>query len=109
MYDTMKTVNLYDLSQTIASELLGETIYPWEALPKIGEFIRVLASYQRRSTYSRGRISGSRRMQMLLPQRRFMDRRLLARVLRSVTALLFAATLLWVRVLWWEILLSLRM
>ena len=51
MYDTMKTVNLYDLSQTIASELLGETIYPWEALPKIGEFIRVLGSQLSKEEY----------------------------------------------------------
>ena len=33
------TKNLYDLSHTKANELLKDCIYPWEALPKIGEFI----------------------------------------------------------------------
>ncbi len=46
--------NLYDLTQTIASELFEELIYPWEALPKISAFIRTLgesldpARYERR-------------------------------------------------------------
>ena len=31
--------NMYDLKQSIAGELLGEYKYPWEALPKISEFI----------------------------------------------------------------------
>lgn len=39
MYENWKTVSLYDLSQTMAQELLSETEYPWEALPKIGAFI----------------------------------------------------------------------
>ncbi len=30
---------LYDLKETIASELLKEVTYPWEALPKIHDFI----------------------------------------------------------------------
>lgn len=30
---------LYDLSQTIAAELFEDLTYPWEALPKIGDFI----------------------------------------------------------------------
>lgn len=34
------TINeLYDLNETIAKELFDGLIYPWEALPKIGEFI----------------------------------------------------------------------
>ncbi len=46
--------NLYDLTQTIASELFEGLIYPWEALPKISAFIRTLgesldpARYERR-------------------------------------------------------------
>jgi len=32
-------INLYDLNQTIAKELLETAIYPWEVLPKISEFI----------------------------------------------------------------------
>ncbi len=31
--------NLYDLSNTIASELFKGKIYPWEVLPEIGDFI----------------------------------------------------------------------
>ncbi len=37
--DEIKTSMLYSLEHTIAAELLAETIYPWEALGKIGEFI----------------------------------------------------------------------
>ena len=34
-----KIKNLYNLNETIAKELLESVIYPWEALPKIEEFI----------------------------------------------------------------------
>jgi UDP-N-acetylglucosamine diphosphorylase / glucose-1-phosphate thymidylyltransferase / UDP-N-acetylgalactosamine diphosphorylase / glucosamine-1-phosphate N-acetyltransferase / galactosamine-1-phosphate N-acetyltransferase len=39
MIDKLLIENLYDLSHTAAAELLGKLNYPWEALPKIGEFI----------------------------------------------------------------------
>ena len=39
---TLKTNELYDLSHTIAKELLTECEYPWLALPKIKEFILAL-------------------------------------------------------------------
>lgn len=35
----LKTADLFDLSHTLAAPLLRETEYPWEALPKIGDFI----------------------------------------------------------------------
>ena len=35
----LKTKDLYDLSHTKAASLLEKTEYPWEALPKIREFI----------------------------------------------------------------------
>ena len=35
----LKTKDLYDLSHTRAASLLENTVYPWEALPKIKEFI----------------------------------------------------------------------
>ena len=38
----LKTAELYDLSHTLAEPLLAATEYPWEALPKIKEFVRVL-------------------------------------------------------------------
>ena len=34
-----KIKNLYNLEETIAKELLESVTYPWEALPKIEEFI----------------------------------------------------------------------
>ena len=34
--------NLYNLEQTMAKELLETMTYPWEVLPKIGEFIKKL-------------------------------------------------------------------
>ena len=39
---TLKTNELYDLSHTMAKELLTECEYPWLALPKIKEFILAL-------------------------------------------------------------------
>ena len=38
--DSCKISNMYDLEQTIAAELFQDIEYPWEALPKIGDFIR---------------------------------------------------------------------
>ena len=38
----LKTAELYDLSHTLAELLLAATEYPWEALPKIKEFVREL-------------------------------------------------------------------
>ncbi len=32
--------NMYDLNHTLASDLLRKYVYPWEALPAIGDFIR---------------------------------------------------------------------
>lgn len=39
MYDFLKTADLFDLSKTIAFGLLSACEYPWDALPKIGDFI----------------------------------------------------------------------
>lgn len=38
----LKTAELYDLTHTLAEPLLAATEYPWEALPKIKEFVREL-------------------------------------------------------------------
>ncbi|MBE5900127.1 MAG: UDP-N-acetylglucosamine pyrophosphorylase [Lachnospiraceae bacterium] len=40
--DSCKISNMYDLEQTIAAELFADIEYPWEALPKIGDFIKKL-------------------------------------------------------------------
>jgi NDP-sugar pyrophosphorylase family protein len=37
--EMLKTKNILDLTKTIAAELFEQTQYPWEALPKISEFI----------------------------------------------------------------------
>ena len=37
--ETCKISNLYNLSETLASELFQGLTYPWEALPKISAFI----------------------------------------------------------------------
>lgn len=42
MNDNLKIKNLFDLSQTMAAELLESVEFPWEALPKIKEFIKKL-------------------------------------------------------------------
>lgn len=36
--------NLYDLNETIAAEIFDGLTYPWEVLPKIGEFIVALGN-----------------------------------------------------------------
>ena len=38
----LKNAELYDLTHTLAEPLLAATEYPWEALPKIKEFVREL-------------------------------------------------------------------
>lgn len=40
----IKIQDLYDLQETIAAELFEGLVYPWEALPKIGEFILKLGA-----------------------------------------------------------------
>lgn len=40
--ETAKICNLYTLEETIAKDLFAGAVYPWEALPKIGGFIREL-------------------------------------------------------------------
>ena len=42
MYEGLKIANMYTLSETIAAELMSSVTYPWEALPKIGDFIKKL-------------------------------------------------------------------
>ena len=37
--ENLKALNLYDYNQTIAKELFEGVTYPWEALPKIKDFI----------------------------------------------------------------------
>lgn len=44
MYEDWKTVNLYDLTQTIAHGLLEKTEFPWEVLPDIGGYIMELGT-----------------------------------------------------------------
>lgn len=39
MFEPALIKNLYDLTHTAAAPLLGRLDYPWEALPKIGDFI----------------------------------------------------------------------
>lgn len=40
----LKNENLFDFSQTIAKDIFEGTTYPWEVLPKIGEFIKALGA-----------------------------------------------------------------
>lgn len=40
--ESCKISSLYTLEETIAKDLLASLTYPWEALPKIGEFIKKL-------------------------------------------------------------------
>ena len=42
--EALMITNLYDLNETIAAELFEGLTYPWEALPKIGDFIKKLGA-----------------------------------------------------------------
>lgn len=44
MMDTCRIKNLYNLDETIAKDLFEGAEYPWEALPKIGDFIMELGN-----------------------------------------------------------------
>ena len=42
MYEELTINRLYDLNETIAARLFDGLVYPWEALPKIKDFILTL-------------------------------------------------------------------
>ncbi|MBQ9783546.1 MAG: UDP-N-acetylglucosamine pyrophosphorylase [Clostridia bacterium] len=50
---TIKTEQLYDLSHTLAKELLTRFEYPWEALPHVKDFIRELGQTLSPEEYDR--------------------------------------------------------
>lgn len=47
----LQTKDLFDLSHTLAASLLEETVYPWEALGKIKDFILALGPTLRTEDY----------------------------------------------------------
>ncbi len=47
----MKTIDFYDVSKTLAEPLLSECEHPWQALPKIKEFILALGPTLDKSIY----------------------------------------------------------
>lgn len=53
MREELRTLELYDLTHTAARELLEKTEYPWEALPRIGDFILELGKTLPESEYER--------------------------------------------------------
>lgn len=52
--ESLKTKHIFeDLNQTLAKELLESVEYPWEALPKIGEFIKKIGKTLPEDEYER--------------------------------------------------------
>ncbi len=49
----MKTCEMYDLTKTLAEPLLSKTVYPWEALPGIGEFVLSLGAALQEEDYDK--------------------------------------------------------
>ncbi len=47
-----KTENLFDLTHTVAAQLLKDTVYPWEILPSIGSFIEKLLATLNKEEYN---------------------------------------------------------
>lgn len=50
--EEIKIENLYDLSQTIAKDIFKGSIYPWEVLPKISDFIIELGNSLNKDKYN---------------------------------------------------------
>ena len=50
-FAVLQTKDLFDLSHTLAAPLLAETVYPWEALGKIKDFILTLGPTLRPEDY----------------------------------------------------------
>lgn len=50
---TVEIKDLYDLKETIAAELFEGLTYPWEALPKIGAFIKKLGASLSENEYEK--------------------------------------------------------
>lgn len=49
--EQLQIKNLYDLSETIATSLFHEAVYPWELLPRIGAYIIELGKTLRMDRY----------------------------------------------------------
>ena len=52
MINDIKITNLYDLSQTIAKDIFKGSTYPWEVLPKTGDFIIELGNTLNKDEYN---------------------------------------------------------
>ena len=105
MYEGLKIANMYTLSETIAAELLSSVTYPWEALPKIGDFIKKLGPTLPEEDYEyRGED-----VRLYSHLRIFMDQRSSARGQKSDTVHLSVVMRLWVKVQLSVIQLSLKM
>ena len=67
MNEKMLIKNLYDLDKTIAKPLLEKLDYPWEALPKIKDFIIALGKLLTpKSTNSVAKIYGLQKVQLFI-------------------------------------------
>ena len=92
---TWEVKELYTLSETQAAPLLESVTYPWEALPKIHDFILELGE-----TLSGEKISGSPAPPRWRPPLPLQDPVSSERMPRYVTAPLSVATPWWEREPW---------
>lgn len=53
MYNDIQISNMYDTKQTIAKDIFNGVTYPWEVLPKIGQFIVSLGSLLSKEEYDK--------------------------------------------------------
>lgn len=84
--------NLFDYSRTIAKPLLETVDYPWEALPKISEFIIELGKLLIPKSTSRGeKMCGLQKVQRFLTPHISADRSLSAKMPKSDSVLLSEA------------------
>lgn len=53
MRELLQAGRLFDLNQSIAAAIFEDVVYPWEVLPKIGEFVLLLGQKLDESEYER--------------------------------------------------------
>ena len=84
--------DLYNMNETIAAELFNGLTYPWEALPKIGEFIKKLERpLIRKNMIKWARMCGSQNPPTYFRPHMYMDRRSSEKTQKFVTVHLSAA------------------
>lgn len=98
--ENLKNTALFNMNETIASDIFKDTTYPWEVLSKISDFILTLGATLSPDEYEKKEIIyGLRNLQKLLLLLLLTDLPLLEKMLKSVIVHLSVETQSWEKVL----------